>query len=187
MTNMIFSRAKSFRGLWGNIRFLILYKTWATLVVFALGVLLGLIPGLVFAESLEERIKRHEGVRHCVYYDVFHNPTIGVGHLLKKPVERNTCWTSEQVERVLEHDIYRARHNAAADYGPGFYSLPEPVSDLLTELSFQLGGSGLSTLRRLWDYCVKANTGLRQQTCWRHAWPSNCPCGPKNKPKCWNG
>jgi len=142
---MIFSRAKSFRGLWGNIRFLIFYKTWATLVVFALGVLLGLIPGLVFAESLEERLKRHEGVRHCVYYDVFHNPTIGVGHLLKKPVERNTCWTSEQVERVLEHDIYRARHNAAADYGPGFYSLPEPVSDLLTELSFQLGGSGLST------------------------------------------
>ena len=150
---MMFSRARSFKGLWGNLKFLISYKTWATLVIFIFGLLLGYgIFATVHAETLEERLKRHEGVRHCAYADQYGNPTIGVGHLLRKPVDMNTCWTSEQVERVLAHDIYRARHNAVADYGHGYYSLPQSVQDILTELAFQLGGAGLekfSTFLRL--------------------------------------
>ena len=114
-------------------------------MVLAIGLILGFgLFSVAYGETLEERLKRHEGVRHCVYQDIYQNPTIGVGHLLKKPVDVNLCWTDEKVERVLDHDIYRARHNAADDYGHGFYSLPEPVSDLLTELAFQLGGTGLS-------------------------------------------
>ena len=142
----MFSRAKTFKGLWGNLKFLVHYKTWATVVIFLLGVLVGffLFSEVVLAESLEDRLKRHEGVRHCVYEDIFQNPTIGVGHLLRKPVDMTTCWTSEQIERVLAHDITRARHNAAAEYGHGFYALPKAIENLLTELAFQLGGSGLS-------------------------------------------
>ena len=33
--------AKSWKGVWGNLKFLVGYKAWATLIVFGAGVLLG--------------------------------------------------------------------------------------------------------------------------------------------------
>ena len=38
----MFSRAKSFRGLIGNIKYLIQYKTWSALVIFLVGICIGL-------------------------------------------------------------------------------------------------------------------------------------------------
>ena len=35
------SKAKSWRGLWGNIRFIVGFKTWAALVIFTLGLMAG--------------------------------------------------------------------------------------------------------------------------------------------------
>jgi len=141
----MFSRAKSLKGLWGNVKFIVKFKSWATILIFAFGIAVGLlIPYVSLAETLEERLKRHEGVRHCVYNDVYDNPTIGVGHLLSRPVIPNMCWEDFQIERVLQHDIYTATHNAAADVGPEFYNLPDNVQNVLIELSFQLGGAGLS-------------------------------------------
>ena len=42
------SRATSWSGLWGNLQFLIRWKTWATLAVYATGV----ITGAIFMASL---------------------------------------------------------------------------------------------------------------------------------------
>ena len=36
------SRAKSFSGLLGNLKFIVTWKTWAVLVVFAVGVAVGM-------------------------------------------------------------------------------------------------------------------------------------------------
>ncbi len=35
------TRATSFKGLWGNLRFLVVWKTWAALIVFGIGLALG--------------------------------------------------------------------------------------------------------------------------------------------------
>ena len=36
------SRATSFKGLWGNLGFVVKWKTWAALVVFGVGAAVGL-------------------------------------------------------------------------------------------------------------------------------------------------
>ena len=37
------TRATTAKGLWGNLRFLVIWKTWATLIVFGVGFAIGLI------------------------------------------------------------------------------------------------------------------------------------------------
>ena len=36
------TRAKTVKGVWGNLKFLVHYKTWATLAVFFTGVAVGM-------------------------------------------------------------------------------------------------------------------------------------------------
>ncbi len=37
------SRATSFKGLWGNLKFIVAWKTWAAVVMFAAGVAVGVV------------------------------------------------------------------------------------------------------------------------------------------------
>ena len=104
-------------------------------------------------ETLESRLIRHEGMRSCVYYDQFGSPTIGVGHLLKPPV-KNICWDREKVLSVLRNDIARARANARHDVGSAAvweHRLSPTRRNVLTELAFQLGGSGLARFHGMLD------------------------------------
>ena len=39
------TRATSLKGLWGNLRFLVVWKTWAALIIFAVGVAVGVAVG----------------------------------------------------------------------------------------------------------------------------------------------
>lgn len=43
----MFSRARSLRGVWSNLKFIAHYKTWATLCVVIAAMLLGVIVGLL--------------------------------------------------------------------------------------------------------------------------------------------
>ena len=100
------------------------------------------------SERLEDRIKRHEGVRNCVYNDQFGNPTIGVGHLLKKPVQEVLCWRKDKINAALAHDIDRAQNGAKHDFGKGWHLQPLIVQDVLTDMAFNLGSSGLARFNR---------------------------------------
>ncbi len=95
-------------------------------------------------DTLQERVIRHEGYRACVYEDIYGNPTIGVGHLLKRPVPDDLCWDRHKVYATLAHDLERAERGAARDYGKGFHSLPEHVREVLSEMAFWIGPAGLS-------------------------------------------
>ena len=99
-------------------------------------------------ETLRERLIRHEGYRDCAYEDTLGNPTIGIGHLLRKPVSEDLCWSREQIDHAFHHDLDRAKTDADHAYGFGFGSLPPQVRDVLTEMAFQLGGAGLSRFRK---------------------------------------
>ena len=129
-----------------------------TMVWLAIALILAFLvfSALANAETLEQRIERHEGYRECVYMDTLGNPTIGFGHLLKRPVPENLCWSKNKIHAVLAHDIDRAGKNAAFDYGAGFHALPDVVKDVLTEMAFQLGGSGLARFGVFLGYIQKS-------------------------------
>ena len=102
-------------------------------------------------EGLQARLVRHEGVRRCVYADQFENPTIGVGHLLPRPAPEGLCWPEDKIFAVLQHDIERAasgaRHDLDAD---GIWAkLRRGPREVLIEMSFQLGSSGLWRFSRM--------------------------------------
>jgi len=99
-------------------------------------------------ERLEDRIKRHEGVQKCVYDDIYGNPTIGVGHLLKKPVPENLCWKIKKINATLAQDLERARDGARHDFGDGWHLQPVLARDVLTEMAFWIGPGALSHFNR---------------------------------------
>ena len=99
-------------------------------------------------EGLYQRLIRHEGLKLCAYEDIFHNPTIGVGHLLPRPVEDELCWTHGQVLRVFHHDVHDAVHAAQHDV-PTWHELTTVQREVLAELAFQLGPGGLRGFKKM--------------------------------------
>ena len=99
-------------------------------------------------EGLYKRLLRHEGLRLCVYEDTLGNPTIGVGHLLRRPVAPGLCWSRSHVISTLYADIDRARHGAR-HLIPGWHKLSTVHREVLTELTFQIGAGRLAGFRKM--------------------------------------
>ena len=64
------TRATSFKGLWGNLRFLVVWKTWAAQIVFGIGLALGAAWCLTAAHGGQlrdgaERLDSGDGTPHC--------------------------------------------------------------------------------------------------------------------------
>lgn len=125
------------------------------------------------AEGLYKRIMRHEGWHLCAYNDHLGNPTIGVGHLLKRPIPDQLCWSQGRVERVFHEDVTQAERFARHDVRD-WHHLPRLTHEVLTELAFQLGGTGLAHFRHMlfqidkgdWNRAADEllNSRLAQQT-----------------------
>lgn len=103
------------------------------------------------SEGLEARLIRHEGYRVCPYKDTLGNWTIGVGHLMKRPVDESHCWPDSKILVVFHHDVERAEDNARHDVNNNsvWATLPRVKREVLIEMAFQLGGSGLHHFRRM--------------------------------------
>ena len=130
---------------------------WATIVlcvVFLAGAVCSVAQGAEACnpdEGLQARLVRHEGWRSCAYEDTLSNMTIGVGHLLKRPVPDGLCWKDSKVLAVFHHDIERAEANAKHDLDANgvWASLRRGPREVLIEMSFQLGGRGLLHFKRM--------------------------------------
>ena len=96
-----------------------------------------------FKEGLYDRLLRHEGYRECAYKDIFGNLTIGVGHLLRQPAHGDLCWTKTKVLAVFKRDVDTAIRAAQHDT-MFWHNIPRHKQEVLIELAFQIGGSGLS-------------------------------------------
>ena len=102
-------------------------------------------------EGLQARLIRHEGWRSCHYTDTLGNETIGVGHLLRRPVPARLCWPDSKILAVLDNDIDRAEANAEHDlHAPGVWAgLRRGPREVLIEMAFQIGGHGLAGFKRM--------------------------------------
>ena len=123
----------------------------ATIIIAGLGSASPAVAtNCIAGEEMRNRITRHEGIRRCVYKDLYGNPTIGVGHKLHEPVPDDLCWDIVKIAAVLALDIEHARGNARHDLGEDAWAAtPLIQQDVLTEMAFQLGGNGLMHFRKM--------------------------------------
>lgn len=102
---------------------------------------------------LFEDLKRDEGIKYEVYLDHLGLPTFGIGHLVTpedseygKPV--GTKISQERVMTAFTEDVKKAIYGCRSIYGEKFDLWPEEVQEILVNMCFNVGTSGLSKFKK---------------------------------------
>ena len=99
---------------------------------------------------LLESVKKHEGYRNRVYLDSLGKRTVGYGHLcVEDHWEDNREYTVPELERVLEADLNNAIQGAEELCGD-CPDLRDQAKEIIVEMVFQLGKTGVSKFRNMW-------------------------------------
>ena len=102
--------------------------------------------------QLKERIKQHEGFRRTVYSDSLGFATIGYGHLVL-PTDNfveGVEYTKEELDKVFDVDFEKAV-NGAKELISNYSLLPQ-AEEVIIEMCFQLGKTGVSKFKNMWAY-----------------------------------
>lgn len=101
-------------------------------------------------ESLEDRIKRHEGFCFKPKYDAKGMYVIGHGHDLSEDDAQVYCngISQDEADELLYADIAKAKHLLAKEL-PWTEDLPQLKREILTEMVFQMGINGLLKFHNL--------------------------------------
>ena len=102
--------------------------------------------------QLKERIKQHEGFRRIVYSDSLGFATIGYGHLVL-PTDNfveGVEYTKEELDKVFDVDFEKAVNGAKELIGND--PLLPQAEDVIIEMCFQLGKTGVSKFKNMWAY-----------------------------------
>ena len=93
-------------------------------------------------KDLLESIKKHEGYRARVYDDSLGIPTIGYGFAIKDLVlEEDLC------DEILLRKLRKLGRSVMGKF-PFFDSLPSDCKDVLMEMCYQLGVTGVSKFKK---------------------------------------
>lgn len=98
------------------------------------------------SEFLREQLKRQEGYRFSAYADTNGYQTIGYGHMIDE--NRGGGVSVRVAELLLDDDIYEARKQLDRVF-PWANGLKQQRYDVLVNMAFQMGISGLGTFRRM--------------------------------------
>ena len=99
---------------------------------------------------LMKSVKAHEGFRNSVYKDTLGKRTVGYGHLcVEDHWEDNREYTVPELERVLEADLNNAIQGAE-ELCSDCPVLEDQAREIITEMVFQLGKTGVSKFRNMW-------------------------------------
>ena len=119
-------------------------------------------------DRLLESVKKHEGYRNKVYLDTLGKRTVGVGHLCVEDFwEDDKEYEEKFLMTILEHDLSSAIKGAndlMAEHG--CMDINEKAHELIIEMVFQLGKTGVSKFRNMWkalsalDYSTAAEQML---------------------------
>ena len=110
-------------------------------------------------DRLLESVKKHEGYRNKVYLDTLGKRTVGVGHLCVEDFwEDDKEYEEKFLMTILEHDLQTAikgakelmeEHDCA--------DIDEQAEEILIEMVFQLGKTGVSKFRNMWKCLSELN------------------------------
>ena len=110
-------------------------------------------------DRLLESVKKHQGYRNKVYLDTLGKRTVGVGHLCVEDFwEDDKEYEEKFLMTILEHDLQTAIKGAKElmeDHGCA--DIDEQAEEILIEMVFQLGKTGVSKFRKMWDALSEKN------------------------------
>ena len=111
---------------------------------------------------LLESVKKHEGYRNKVYLDTLGKRTVGVGHLCVEDFwEDDKEYEESFLMEILEKDLQGAIKGAKDLMAQhGCMDIDEVAEEIIIEMIFQLGKTGVSKFRNMW----KALSGLDYST-----------------------
>ena len=110
-------------------------------------------------DRLKDSVKQHEGYRNKVYLDTLGKRTVGVGHLCVEDFweddkEYDEKFLLEILEKDLGHAIIGARELTMEH---DCIDINEKAEEILIEMVFQLGKTGVSKFRKMWDALSEKN------------------------------
>ena len=110
-------------------------------------------------ERLLESVKKHEGYRNKVYLDTLGKSTVGVGHLCVEDFwEDDKEYEESFLMEILQKDLQEAIRGAKELMEEhGCADIDERAEEILIEMVFQLGMTGVSKFRNMWKCLSELN------------------------------
>ena len=110
-------------------------------------------------ERLLESVKKHEGYRNKVYLDTLGKRTVGVGHLCVEDFwEDDKEYEESFLMEILEKDLQEAIRGAKELMEEhGCADIDDRAEEILIEMVFQLGRTGVSKFRNMWKALSEHN------------------------------
>ena len=101
-------------------------------------------------DKLLESVKKHEGYKNHVYLDTLGKRTLGVGHLCVEDFwEDDKEYEEDFLMDILKKDLQQAIRQANS-MCEGL-KISEDAKIIIIEMIFQLGGTGVSKFRKMWQ------------------------------------
>jgi len=106
-------------------------------------------------DALKARVQDHEGLRTSVYLDTLGKKTVGIGHLVQPhEMERFAEGVEipmDEIMEIFEMDLNRAAAGADMLIQENVgHDLPQHVGEVILEMVFQLGTTGVSKFKKFW-------------------------------------
>ena len=110
-------------------------------------------------DRLLESVKKHEGYRNKVYLDTLGKRTVVVGHLCVEDFwEDDKEYEEDFLMDILKKDLQEAIRGARSLMEEhDCTDIDEQAEELLIEMVFQLGMTGVSKFRKMWDALSEKN------------------------------
>ena len=110
-------------------------------------------------ERLLASVKKHEGYRNKVYLDTLGKRTVGVGHLCVEDFwEDDKEYEEKFLMTILEHDLQTAVKSAKELMQQhGCMDMDEVAEEIVIEMVFQLGKTGVSKFKNMWKALSELN------------------------------
>ena len=110
-------------------------------------------------DRLLESVKKHEGYRNKVYLDTLGKRTVGVGHLCVEDFwEDDKEYEESFLMEILEKDLQEAIRGARSLMEEhDCTDIDEQAEEILIEMVFQLGMTGVSKFKNMWKALSELN------------------------------
>lgn len=99
--------------------------------------------------SLDRSIKDHEGFKQFAYLDTNGFLTVGIGHKLTNADIKAIKFSKAKIKRLYKIDKEKAIKNAKAVLGLGWDNLYKYQQEVMIEMAYQLGRTGLSKFKNM--------------------------------------